>query len=96
MLAAAFHDLGIVDIVDEIKQCLDACQEEHRQSETALFLVFFLVFLVHLLLADGFAVDPETKEVYMQPYKYFMNLVSITKCLRLRFTISASSILLMK
>lgn len=34
MLAAAFHDLGIVDIVDEIKQCLDACQEEHRQSET--------------------------------------------------------------
>ena len=44
---------------------------------TVLFLVFFLVFLVHLLLADGFAVDPETKEVYMQPYKYFMNLVEM-------------------
>lgn len=34
MLAAAFHNLGIVDIIDEIKQYLDACQEEHRQSET--------------------------------------------------------------
>jgi cytochrome d ubiquinol oxidase subunit II len=46
--------------------------------ETALFLVFFLTFLVHLLLQDGFAVaeDPVTKEreVFLQPYKYFMNL----------------------
>ena len=50
---------------------------KHLVIETALFLVFFLVFLVHLLLADGFAVDPETKEVYMQPYKYFMNLVEM-------------------
>ena len=50
---------------------------KHLVIETALFLVFFLVFLVHLLLADGFAVDPSTKEVYMQPYKYFMNLVEM-------------------
>jgi cytochrome d ubiquinol oxidase subunit II len=42
--------------------------------ETALFLVFFLTFLVHLLLQDGFAVDPSTKEVFLQPCKYFMNL----------------------
>jgi cytochrome d ubiquinol oxidase subunit II len=45
--------------------------------ETAFFLVFFLVFLIHLLLQDGFAVDPETKEVFMQPYKYFINLVEM-------------------
>ncbi|MFQ6927496.1 MAG: hypothetical protein ACLRS8_04410 [Parabacteroides merdae] len=50
---------------------------KHLLIETVLFLVFFLVFLVHLLLADGFAVDPETKEVGMQPYKYFMNLVEM-------------------
>ncbi|MDR2764019.1 MAG: cytochrome d ubiquinol oxidase subunit II [Tannerella sp.] len=42
--------------------------------ETALFLVFFLTFLVHLLLQDGFAVNPNTKEVSLQPFKYFMNL----------------------
>lgn len=51
----------------------------HKQliPETVLFLVFFLVFLVHLLLADGFAVNPETKEVFMQPYKYFINLIEM-------------------
>lgn len=51
----------------------------HKQliPETVLFLVFFLVFLVHLLLADGFAVNPDTKEVFMQPYKYFINLIEM-------------------
>lgn len=45
--------------------------------ETALFLVFFLAFLIHTLLQDGFAVNPETKEVFMQPYKYFINLIEM-------------------
>ncbi|WP_085536995.1 cytochrome d ubiquinol oxidase subunit II [Massilibacteroides vaginae] len=45
--------------------------------ETALFLVFFLAFLIHTLVQDGFAVNPETKEVFMQPYKYFMNLIEM-------------------
>jgi cytochrome d ubiquinol oxidase subunit II len=45
--------------------------------ETALFLVFFLIFLVRLLLQDGFAVNPETKQVFMQPYKYLINLVEM-------------------
>lgn len=45
--------------------------------EAAFFLIFFLVFLVHLLLQDGFAVNPETKEVFMQPYKYFVNLIEM-------------------
>lgn len=45
--------------------------------ETALFLLFFLVFLIHLLITDGFAVDPASKEVYMQPHKYFFNLIEM-------------------
>lgn len=45
--------------------------------EAGFFLVFFLIFLVHLLVADGFAVNPENKEVFMQPYKYFINLVQM-------------------
>jgi len=45
--------------------------------ETILFLVFFLTFLIHLLVAEGFAVNPETKEVFMQPYKYFINLIQM-------------------
>lgn len=45
--------------------------------ETVLFLVFFLTFLIHLLVSDGFAVDPATQEVYREPYKYLYNLVQM-------------------
>jgi cytochrome d ubiquinol oxidase subunit II len=58
----------------------DEIQKRSRKQlfiETSLFLVFFLTFLVHLLLQSGFAVNPETKEVFMQPYKYFFNLIEM-------------------
>jgi cytochrome d ubiquinol oxidase subunit II len=45
--------------------------------ETALFLVLFLTFIVHLCIQKGFAVDPDTKKVFLQPYKYFFNLTEI-------------------
>lgn len=41
------------------------------------FLVFFLSFVIWTLLADGFAVNPDTKLVFMEPYKYFMNLIEM-------------------
>ncbi len=41
------------------------------------FVVFFLTFTIWLMLRDGFAVDPNTSEVFMQPYKYFMNLIQM-------------------
>lgn len=51
----------------------------HKQliPETILFLLFFLTFLVHLMFADGFAVNPDNGEVFMQPYKYFINLIEM-------------------
>ena len=39
-----------------------------------LFVVFFLIFAVWLMLRDGFAVNPDTAEVFMEPFKYFHNL----------------------
>ena len=39
-----------------------------------LFLCFFLLFAVWLLLREGFAVNPETGEIFMEPYKYLHNL----------------------
>ena len=71
-IQALLYFINNIDDAEIVKR-----SRKHLVIETALFLVFFLVFLVHLLLADGFAVDPETKEVYMQPYKYFMNLVEM-------------------
>jgi cytochrome bd ubiquinol oxidase subunit II len=41
------------------------------------FLIFFLLFTGILLLKDGFAVNPATGEIYMEPYKYFKNLVEM-------------------
>lgn len=41
------------------------------------FLVFFLFFVVKLLLIDGFAYNPETMEVYMEPNKYLHNFLEM-------------------
>ncbi|GAB4297665.1 MAG: cytochrome d ubiquinol oxidase subunit II [Marinilabiliales bacterium] len=41
------------------------------------FLGFFLFFIIKLLLIDGYAVNPETKEVYMEQGKYLNNLLEM-------------------
>lgn len=41
------------------------------------FLVLFLAFVISIFFSDGYAVNPATDEVYMQPYKYFINLVQM-------------------
>ena len=43
----------------------------------AIFLVFFLAFVGYVLLTDGYAVNPQTQEVYMEPYKYLMNFIQM-------------------
>ena len=44
---------------------------------TVVFLAFFLSFLVHLLLKDGYAYDPQTGIISMQPLKYLHNLTTM-------------------
>ena len=39
-----------------------------------IFLVLFLTFLIYVMLKDGYAYDPETFVVSMEPLKYFHNL----------------------
>jgi len=41
------------------------------------FLVFFLFFLANILLIDGYALDPETKAIFLEPYKYLHNLLQM-------------------
>lgn len=43
----------------------------------AIFVVLFLSYMSFLLTTEGFAVNPDTQEVFMQPYKYFHNLVEM-------------------
>jgi len=41
------------------------------------FVVFFLTFAIWLMVRDGFALNPDTGEVFMEPYKYFTNLIQM-------------------
>lgn len=41
------------------------------------FLVFFLVFLIWTLLAEGYAVEPGTDVVYREPMKYLNNFIEM-------------------
>ena len=41
------------------------------------FLIFFVAYLVHLLLKDGFAVDPATGAIVIEPMKYLHNLITL-------------------
>ena len=40
------------------------------------FVILFVAYLVHLLLKDGFAVD-DMGRIYMEPYKYLNNFISM-------------------
>ena len=60
------------NIDDLVKRCRRALW-----GNTALFLVFFLAFVIRTLLADGYAVRPETGEVFMEPYKYLTNFLQM-------------------
>ena len=44
---------------------------------TITFLIFFLAFLVRTLLKEGFAVDPSTGLIVMEPMKYLHNLIAM-------------------
>lgn len=41
------------------------------------FVLFFLIFAVWLMLRDGFAVNPESGEIFMEPFKYLHNLLAM-------------------
>lgn len=45
--------------------------------EAACFLVFFLLFLVRTLLKDGFAYNPSTGDIFIEPQKYLNNLIDM-------------------
>ena len=70
--------LGALYFINNINE--DALVKRCRRAlwgNTALFLVFFLAFVIRTLLADGYAVRPETGEVFMEPYKYLTNFLQM-------------------
>ena len=70
--------LGNLYFINNIrdKELIPRCRRQ-LITDAVPFLILFLAFVIRTLLADGFAVNPETKEVYMEPYKYFINLMDM-------------------
>lgn len=51
--------------------------KKHLLYNAIPFVVFFLTFAIWLMLRDGYAVNPDTGEVYTEPFKYFHNLIGM-------------------
>ena len=70
--------LGALYFINNIadKELTGKCRHAVRNN-TILFLVFFLSFVIRTLVSDGFAVNPDTQEIYMQPFKYFTNFIEM-------------------
>ena len=71
-ILGALYFINNINEDDLVKRC-----RRTLWGNTALFLVFFLAFVIRTLLADGYAVRPETGEVFMEPYKYLTNFLQM-------------------
>lgn len=70
--------LGLLYIINNVDD--DALRNRGRmllRSNTVLFLIFFLAFLIRTLLKDGYAVNPETGVIFMEPLKYLHNFLEM-------------------
>ena len=74
-LARVLGALYLINNIDD-KELTDKCRRAVLNN-TVLFLLFFLAFVIRTLVSDGFAVNPDTQEVYMQPFKYFTNFIEM-------------------
>lgn len=70
--------LGILYFMNTVEQSeIFTRAKKQLIINTVPFLVFFLYFVGSLLLSDGFAVDPTTKVVSMEAFKYLHNLLEM-------------------
>ncbi|WP_300704097.1 cytochrome d ubiquinol oxidase subunit II [Bacteroides sp.] len=74
-LARILGSLYFINNINE-KDLIARCRRS-LWGNTGLFLVFFLAFVIRTLVADGYAVNPENGEIYMEPYKYLTNFLEM-------------------
>ena len=79
-LAVAFLSrvLGALYLINNILD--EGINRKARRAvlfNTVPFLVLFLTFVIRLFLTEGFAVDPQSGVVFMEPFKYWHNLLAL-------------------
>lgn len=70
--------LGLLYFINNIND--DAIRSRSRRQLLTAgvpFVVFFVAFLVRTLLKDGFAVNPGSGAIFMEPMKYLHNLLDM-------------------
>ncbi len=70
--------LGVLYIINNVAD--DPLRARGRKAllgATVPFLILFLAFLVRTLVKDGYAYDPATGVVFMEPMKYLHNLLDM-------------------
>lgn len=76
--------LGVLYIINNVRHEQIQQRTTLRLLEsTALFLAFFLAFLIRTLLKEGFAVVPETGAIEMESMKYLHNFLQMPYLLAL-------------
>lgn len=71
-ILGSLYFINNISDADLVKRCRRALW-----GNTGLFLIFFLLFVIRTLLADGYAVNPENGEIFMEPYKYLTNFIEM-------------------
>ena len=71
-ILGSLYFLNNISDADLVKRCRRALW-----GNTGLFLIFFLSFVIRTLLAEGYAVNPENGEIFMEPYKYLTNFIEM-------------------
>lgn len=70
--------LGLLYFMNNINhEEIFARAKKHLLYNAIPFVIFFLIFALWLLFKEGFAVNPDTKEVFMEPYKYLHNFIEM-------------------
>ncbi|NTV82731.1 MAG: cytochrome d ubiquinol oxidase subunit II [Bacteroidales bacterium] len=69
---ALLYFINNIDHAEIIKRSVKALK-----LNSVAFLVFFLLFVGLIMTMDGFAVNPQTLEVFKEPFKYLHNLLAM-------------------
>ena len=70
--------LGVLYVMNNVNDADILARARVRlMGSTIAFLILFVSYLVHLLLKDGYAYDPVTGIISIEPYKYLNNFLEM-------------------
>lgn len=70
--------LGLLYYINNIDDAeIYAACRRRMKKESSGFIIFLVLFVFYLSVAEGFAVNPETQEIYMEEGKYLKNFLEM-------------------